>query len=224
LIIILTSIYLLARRPATAGIHATPTEVDPMIRPDHRAVLQFAALTFLCASGAACAHHAPPQLAAAPAPAAPAAPKHTTAWEDSVVLAQMAADKHASDLARATAAKDTLTMMTFFDFDQAVLSEKDRTLLDAKLVILEAHPDLQIRIAGDADDRGSEEYNLALGQRRAAAAKRYLVDHGISDARIEIISYGLERPVAKGETEQSWAMNRNDQFLVIAGKLGGGQD
>jgi peptidoglycan-associated lipoprotein len=192
-----------------------------MIRLDHRAALRLAALTILSAAAAACAHHAPPQVAAAPAPT-PAGSKHSTAWEDSVVLAQMAADRRAVDQARAAAARDTLTMMTFFSFDQAVLSDQDRALLDAKLAILQAHPDLQIRIAGDADDRGSEEYNLALGQRRAAAAKRYLVDHGISDTRIQVISYGLERPVAKGETEQAWAMNRNDQFLVIAGHLGGG--
>ncbi len=191
-----------------------------MIRHDSRAALRLAALTILCAGGAACAHHPPPQLAATPAPAPAATPKHSTAWEDSVVLAKMAADRHAAEIARA-AARDTLSMMTFFSFDQAVLSDQDRALLDAKLAILQAHPDLQIRIAGDADDRGSEEYNLALGQRRAAAAKRYLVDHGISDSRIQIVSYGLERPVAKGETEQAWAMNRNDQFLVIAGQLGG---
>jgi len=170
---------------------------------------------------AACSHVTPPQVAPAP----PVTAKHTTAWEDSVVLTQMAADRRAAEAAKAAADRAVaaeqaaLGQMTFFSFDQAVLTEQDKATLDAKIPVLLKNPDVQVQIAGNCDDRGSETYNLALGQRRAAAAKRYLVDHGVDGSRITIISYGLEKPIAKGDTEQSWAMDRNDQFVIIAGNV-----
>ncbi len=72
-------------------------------------------------------------------------------------------------------------------------------------------------MAGNADERGSAEYNLALGNRRALAAKQYLVGKGIDGSRIETVSYGSERPIATGQSEAAWAQNRNDQFTVTAG-------
>ena len=72
-------------------------------------------------------------------------------------------------------------------------------------------------IDGHTDERGSDEYNLALGQRRAATVKRYLIDHGIADARIETISYGEERPVAQGNDESAWSQNRRAEFEITAG-------
>jgi len=180
-------------------------------------------LTRLLAAGtlvaAACSHHAPPQVAVAPAPA-PVAKKHSTAWEDSVVLARMANDEHSREAKRAKAVadeKELIARMTFFSFDRAILSDSDRAVLDAKIPILQQDQALRVQIAGNCDDRGSEEYNLALGESRAAAAKRYLVDHGIAADRVEIISYGKERPVANGTDDASRAENRNDQFVIIAG-------
>ena len=76
---------------------------------------------------------------------------------------------------------------------------------------------MRIRIAGNCDARGSDEYNLALGQRRAAAAKRYLSDHGVDASRIDIISYGRERPAVEGDTEDAYAKNRRDEFEITAG-------
>jgi len=90
-------------------------------------------------------------------------------------------------------------------------------VLDAKLPILRANPNMRIRIEGNCDDRGSEEYNLALGQRRAAAAKRYLTDFGIDAGRIDIISYGHERPVCTQDSEDCWSQNRRDDFVIVAG-------
>jgi peptidoglycan-associated lipoprotein len=180
----------------------------------------FASLAVATALGA-CGHHAAPELAAAPAPP----PKHTTAWEDSVVLAKMTADRRAADQQKAAAERalaserEALTRMTFFSFDQAALADSDRAVLDAKIPVLQGNPSLKIMISGNCDDRGSEEYNLALGQQRAAAAKRYLVSHGVDAARIQIISYGLERPLVREDNDSAWAVNRNDQFLVIAGEL-----
>lgn len=190
-------------------MHAFPQRAA---RPITLAVLAFLA--------AGCAHHAPPQVAAAPAPAAP---EHTTAWEDSVVLSVMAADARDAEtkksIARLAAADEELRLArkTYFDFDRAVLSDSDKARLDAKIPVLQEFTALKVQIAGNCDDRGSDEYNLALGQERAAAAKRYLVDHGIAADRIEIVSFGKERPVAEGTDDVSRAKNRNDQFLVIAG-------
>ena len=86
----------------------------------------------------------------------------------------------------------------YFEYDQSELRAEDKAILDAKVPILQANPGVMIRIGGHTDERGSDEYNLALGQRRAAAAKRYLTEHGIAATRIETISYGEERPVAQG--------------------------
>ena len=83
--------------------------------------------------------------------------------------------------------------------------------------MLNANPGLRLRIAGHTDERGSDEYNLALGQRRAAAAKRYLTQHGIAENRIEIISFGEERPAQQGSDESAWSQNRRDEFEIAAG-------
>jgi peptidoglycan-associated lipoprotein len=142
-----------------------------------------------------------------------------------VVLATMTADRRAADPQKAAAERalaserEALTRMTFFSFDQAALADSDRAVLDAKIPVLQGNPSLKIMISGNCDDRGSEEYNLALGEQRAAAAKRYLVSHGIEASRIQIITYGLERPLVKEDNESAWAVNRNDQFVVIAGEL-----
>jgi peptidoglycan-associated lipoprotein len=76
---------------------------------------------------------------------------------------------------------------------------------------------VRLRIAGHADDRGSDEYNLALGNRRAAAAKRYLENKGIDGSRIEVVSYGEERPLNPGTDEAAYAQNRRDEFEITAG-------
>jgi peptidoglycan-associated lipoprotein len=147
-------------------------------------------------------------VAAAPAPPPPPPPAPAPVTP----VADDGAARRASD-----AARNTLGQMTFFDFDRAVLTDQDRTALDAKIPILQNNPSLRIRINGNCDDRGSDEYNLALGQRRAAASKRYLTDHGIDASRIDIISYGKEKPIAQGNDEAAWAKNRNDQFEIVAG-------
>ncbi len=101
--------------------------------------------------------------------------------------------------ANAGALRATLTAMVHFDYDQSDLRPGDRAILDAKMPILQANSGVMIRIAGHTDERGSDEYNLALGQRRAAAVKAYLVQHGIADARIETMSYGEERSDRAGD-------------------------
>jgi peptidoglycan-associated lipoprotein len=115
------------------------------------------------------------------------------------------------------AVMSALTAMVHFDFDKADIRPDDTAALDQKAAILGANPNLQIRISGHADNRGSDEYNLALGNRRAAAAKRYLVGKGVADSRIAVVSFGEEKPLATGEDEASWAQNRRDEFEITAG-------
>ncbi|MGH7676110.1 MAG: OmpA family protein, partial [Gemmatimonadales bacterium] len=103
------------------------------------------------------------------------------------------------------------------DFDRAEIRSGDAGILDQKVSILQLNPDLRIRISGHCDERGSDEYNLALGNRRATAAKQYLVSHGIDGSRIETQSFGEERPLAMGQDEDSWAQNRRAEFEITSG-------
>jgi len=101
-----------------------------------------------------------------------------------------------------------------FDFDKAVIRPSDAKILDQSAVWLKANPDQLILIEGHCDERGTIEYNLALGERRAKAAMTYLVAHGVEANRITLISYGKERPGCTEKAERCWAQNRRDHFLV----------
>jgi peptidoglycan-associated lipoprotein len=113
--------------------------------------------------------------------------------------------------------RNTLREVIHFDFDESDLRDDARARLEAKLPILLANPGLSLRISGHADERGSDEYNLALGQRRAAAAKRYLTERGVADGRIETASYGEEQPIAAGGDESAYANNRRAEFDITGG-------
>jgi peptidoglycan-associated lipoprotein len=113
--------------------------------------------------------------------------------------------------------RSALTAPIYFEYDSDALGDAARSALDQKLTILQSNSGVRLRIAGHADERGSDEYNLALGQRRAAAAKRYLTQRGIPEAQIEIISYGEERPAASGGDESAFAQNRRDEFEITSG-------
>jgi peptidoglycan-associated lipoprotein len=115
-----------------------------------------------------------------------------------------------------TVAADLAAMINF-DYDQAQVRSADQATLDRKAAILIANPGVKLRIAGHADERGSDEYNLALGNRRAAAAKRYLENKGVDASRLDVISYGEERPLNPGSDETAYAQNRRDEFEVTAG-------
>jgi peptidoglycan-associated lipoprotein len=99
----------------------------------------------------------------------------------------------------------------FFAFDKSVLTSDDRVTLDKQAAWLAQYPNVNVEIAGNCDERGTEEYNIALGQRRANAARDYLVAKGVPAARITTISYGKERPQpdALCHDESCWAKNRN---------------
>ncbi len=102
----------------------------------------------------------------------------------------------------------------FFDYDKSVLTPTDRAALTADAEFLRAHPQVRFTIEGHCDERGSEEYNLGLGDRRATSAKAYLVDLGVSASRIQTTSYGKEHPFCTQETESCWSENRRAHFTL----------
>ena len=105
----------------------------------------------------------------------------------------------------------------YFDTDQAVLRADARASLEARAEAIQQHPELGVvTIQGHCDERGSDEYNLALGERRAAAVKRYLVDLGVPASRLETVTYGEGRPAAPGHDETAWRHNRRSELASEA--------
>lgn len=104
----------------------------------------------------------------------------------------------------------------YFDFDQAFIAAEAGEIMKANAEWLRAHPQIKVRIEGNCDERGTAEYNQALGQRRAANAKKYLTDMGISGRRILLISYGKEKSNCTDSTESCWQKNRRDDFTVVS--------
>lgn len=102
----------------------------------------------------------------------------------------------------------------YFDFDKSALKPQARETLKKMAEIMQANPAYNLLIEGNCDERGTVEYNLKLGERRAMSAKRYLAKLGIDADRISTVSYGKERPVDPGHNRAAWAKNRNDHFVV----------
>jgi peptidoglycan-associated lipoprotein len=132
-----------------------------------------------------------PAPAPAPPPAEPAAPTETAAE---------AVQKQLQDV--------------FYDFDSSALSSAAKATLDANGKVLMDNASVGITIEGHCDERGTVEYNLALGDRRASSARDYLVRYGVPASRIQTVSYGEERPFATGSTEEAWAQNRRAHFVA----------
>lgn len=153
-------------------------------------------------------------IARAEAAAREAAARAARARADSIARADAA--RRAAEAASARAAMDA---KIYFDFDASELKPDAVAALDAKIPVMQANRGIMIRIEGNADERGSDQYNLGLGQRRAGAAKRYLTDHGIDASRIETTSYGKERPVCTEHEESCWGQNRRDEFVITAGSI-----
>lgn len=102
----------------------------------------------------------------------------------------------------------------YFDFDRSDLHSESARTLQQNAQVMKEYPDVKITIEGHCDERGTVEYNLALGDRRAMTAKQYLVDLGIAPSRITIISYGKERPVDPQRSEEAYAKNRRAAFVI----------
>ena len=103
----------------------------------------------------------------------------------------------------------------YFDTDRYNIDSADAAALQTQAQYLARYPSVSITIEGHADERGTREYNLALGERRANAAKNYLVSLGVSESRLRVVSYGKERPAAMGSDEASWAQNRRAVTVTI---------
>lgn len=153
-----------------------------------------------------CAHQSvapPPSSARAPAPL-PAQPAAVARVPEPAAAqsapAQPATDEHA------------LQSVLYFGFDEDVLTEESLGKLRKVAEVLRASPSTKIRIAGNCDERGTTEYNIVLGQRRAAVARKYLIDLGVEPKQIDVVSYGAERPADPGHGTEAWAANRRDEF------------
>ena len=104
----------------------------------------------------------------------------------------------------------------YFAFDKFDIKPEYQDMLKAKAELMKQFPSIRVRIEGNCDERGTQEYNLALGERRARAAYEYLVTLGVNPGQLEMISYGKENPAVQGTGEAVWAQNRRDDFCVIA--------
>jgi peptidoglycan-associated lipoprotein len=179
-------------------------------------------LALAVASLAACRKK--PQPAPAPAPTQTTTTT-TTVNEDSIrrvrereqFVRDSIARANADRDARLAAARTALTAPVFFDYDMAEIRSDARSTLEAKLPILTANPAIRLRIQGHTDSRGSDEYNLALGSRRAASVKSFLSERGVDAGRMEIVSFGKERPTCTEEEEGCWSRNRRAEFELTAG-------
>ncbi len=188
---------------------------------DRRVVVSVAVVATVLAG--ACHKAKPP---AAPTPMAVDTAAARRAREDSLRAAQeadarrRAAEEQARSQAAARAleaARSALTAPIHFEYDQSLIRDDDKSVLDQKVAFLRANPDLTLRIEGNSDERGSEEYNLALGMRRADAAKQYIVGFGIAANRLATMSNGEDKPVDPGHDESAWSKNRRDDFVITAG-------
>ena len=199
----------------------------PASRLPRRALV--AAVVFLAAAGA-CRR----RPAAVPTPVNPAqsadelarqrdsldAAQRARALRDSADLAARQAAERARQAGRDSAtagARSTLLAAVYFDYDASELRGDSRAALEAKLPIMERFGELRVRVAGHTDDRGSDEYNLALGQRRASAVRDWLAGRGIAGDRMEIVSFGEERGACGDEAESCWSRNRRAEFEIAAG-------
>jgi peptidoglycan-associated lipoprotein len=139
--------------------------------------------------------------------------------QDSIARANASADADARRRAEemTARARAVLEEMVHFDYDESNLRPDAQAALGRKVPILRANPDVRLRIAGHTDERGSLEYNLALGMRRATSVRQYLADFGIDVARFETTSMGEDSPMAAGSNESAWAQNRRAEFVITSG-------
>lgn len=172
----------------------------------------------------ACKKQAPPPP---PAPTGPTPEEIAQRRADSIAKAKAAQEaaaaaeaKREAEAAHAKAvaeARATLGEMVHFDFDKSTIRPDAQAILLQKVAVLRASPDVKLRIDGYCDERGSTEYNLALGERRAEAVRDFLTGYGLSASRFTVFSYGKSDPIDPAHNEDAWAKNRRDQFVITAG-------
>ncbi|HJQ11745.1 MAG TPA: OmpA family protein [Gemmatimonadaceae bacterium] len=181
-------------------------------------LLSFAALTSACSRNRAATAPSTSTTASASNAALEAAQRES---------AKLQADANDSDAAAAEAAarskthagdRAAITAPVYFQFDRSDITDDGMRMLDQKVDALQRNPNVQLRIEGNADDSGSDEYNLALSQRRAAIVSRYFTDRGIDASRLRIAAYGEERPACTATREEDCrSKNRRDEFVILTG-------
>ncbi len=180
-------------------------------------------LISLALLGSACSRH---RVAAAPTPSNTSADRAAIEAADRA-NAQLHADadkvttdRESADRAAKTQAADraAITAPVYFQFDRSEITDEGLQLLDQKVDALQRNASVHIRIEGNADDSGSDEYNMALSQKRAGVVNRYFTERGIDASRIKIVSYGEEHPACTTSREEDCrGKNRRDEFVVLAG-------
>jgi peptidoglycan-associated lipoprotein len=199
----------LARRRA---LEVLKLKEKPKMSFNTKAALRLALIATAAASMAACASRPKPTPAvttpppAAQAPQAPARPMPTAP-----PVSQSALPGSEQDFVINVGDR------VYFDTDAYEVREDATGVLNNQAAWLVRYPNVQIRIEGNADERGTREYNLALGSRRANSVRDYLVQHGVAAARIATISYGKERPIDGGTDEAAWQKNRNGHTAIVSG-------
>ncbi len=190
-----------------------------MIAFPRKTVLKLALALGLAASAAACAHRPPPPLADTGAPPPPPPPPPSGVYGPPPgPVAGAPIPGSVRDFV--VSAGDRV----YFELNADQVSGQGQSVLDAQAQWLQRYPQVAVRIDGNCDERGTREYNLALGARRAEDVKRYLVSRGVSPARISTISYGKERPIDPGTGEDAYAHNRNAHTAITSGAIGGGSN
>ena len=179
----------------------------------------------LAAVLAACSSNDPP--AEPPGPSGPTAEELERMRQDSIAAAEaeaarLAAQRQAELDRQRLMERDRLIgileQRVFFEYDQSSLTPAAESALRQKVEILRDWPQVQIRVEGNADERGSTEYNLALGSRRAAGVVEFLVGFGLDEGRFSTVSYGEERPLVPESTEAAWSQNRRADFVITSGR------
>lgn len=178
----------------------------------------FAAVVFLAACGAE------PELP--PAPTGPTPEELEQRRLDSIARhrAELEAERRAEEermereaARRAEETRRTLLETVYFDYDEAAIRSDTEASLRAKAEILRRNPEVRLRMEGHADERGTSEYNIALGNARAEAVIEFVGGFGLDAGRFESVSYGEEQPAAQGSTESAWARNRRVEFVITSG-------
>jgi peptidoglycan-associated lipoprotein len=170
----------------------------------------------------------PRPVAVAPQPARAASVDSTAiraardqARRDSIAAAERVGRDNAERdrTARTARVRETLSDIVYFEYDSDQLTSEAQDRLRTKVAILRANPTLQLQVEGHADERGSTEYNLALGQRRAETVRDFMTSYGVDGSRIMTISFGEERPIVEGSDEAAWAKNRRAEFSITGGQV-----
>ena len=195
------------------------------MRKTRAGVFVLVGCAMLFASG--CAKHqmvktdepiAPPASAAAETPVKAEPVKAQPVMEEKVKQAQIGESGTQTTNATDSNAQKLQASLeqVYFNFDSYTLSGEARATLVKNAQLLKNYPADNVRIAGNCDERGSDEYNLALGERRAKSAMQYLASMGVPSSRLSVVSYGKEKPAVSGHDEAAWAKNRRDDFVVVA--------